>query len=133
MFINTVIEQFSQLKNASSGSKQQKLFSLPILYLVQICKPMKHLVTTLDRRNTVSGLEITTVKSAQLFSIIQAEKMPVNNNNNENNQAKVAKDFFITICSRVILGKTFHLNPDVRCYTENPYQTQAQFSRSFSE
>lgn len=130
IFINTARGQFSQLKNASSRSKQQKLFSLPLLYLSADTQSHEAPCYYAGLKQH-SGLEITTVKSVQLFSIIQAEKMPVNNNNNESNQGKTAKDFFITICSRVILGKTFHLNPDVRCYTKNPYQTPAQLSRSF--
>lgn len=85
---------------------------------------MKHLVSRLDQNSTVG---YKSQQRNQLFSIIPAEKMPVNNNKNENNQGKMAKDFFITTRTRVILGKTFHLNADVRCYTKNPHDTQAHF------
>lgn len=41
--------------------------------------------------------------------------------------------FFLQPCASVILGKTFSLDPDVRCSTMNPGWTPSQFSRSFTD
>lgn len=81
------MEQFSQLKNASVETISTPSLGPP-------ADLQSHEASCLyPGLKWHSGLEITTVKSAQLFSMIQAEKMPVNNNNNGNSWGKWLRTF----------------------------------------